>query len=324
MIKKRIYFIITWGALVSIISVGPFVRPHQVLNNSTIVAESNKAVGENYRIKSETNSVEKESDSAEQPEVINYIVKAGDTVGSISGLYGVSTKTVALSNGISENADLSQGQTLKFPSVDGILYKVNNSETLWDIAVAYKKDVDELIAVNLLQDPNKLKLNQEIIIPDADKLLVVKDNNLIAKAETKQKTLSRGGSISSVIKAFSTKVAWPLRGSITSPFGKRSRDNHPGIDIAAPTGTTIQAASDGRVIFAGWQDGYGKLLIIQGSSELQTYYAHTSEILVKVGQTVSSGQVVAKVGMTGETTGPHLHFEVRKKGNPVDPMNYLN
>lgn len=324
MIKKRIYFILTWGVLVSIISVGPFVRPKQVLTNNTIVTESNLLVSENVKIMSETNSVKKELDNADKPEVINYIVKAGDTVGSISRLYGVNTKTIAISNGISENANLTQGQSLKFPSVDGIIYKVNNSETLWDIAVAYKKDVDDLITVNSLKDPNKLKLNQEIIIPDADKLLVVNDNNLIAKTETNQNQLSRGGSISSVIKASSTKVAWPLRGSITSPFGKRSRDNHPGIDIAAPTGTNIKAASNGKVIFAGWQDGYGKLLIIQASSGLQTYYAHTSEILVKVGQTVSSGQVVAKVGMTGETTGPHLHFEVRKNGNPVNPMNYLN
>lgn len=326
MINKKKYFIITFGVLVSIIFVGAFIRPHKTLNNSTIVTESNQLSSNTSSVNIETSSTKEESKDVKNAEIINYTVKAGDTVKTIADLYGVNTTTIAVSNGISENTALKEGQALRFPSVNGVLYKVNNNETLWDIALVYNKNVNELIKVNSLENPNKLKLNQELFIPDANKLLKVKDNSdnrLLAKTETPQKTLSRGGSISSAIKASSTKVAWPLRGSITSPFGIRSRDNHTGIDISASIGTPIKAASNGKVVYAGWQDGYGNLLIIQASSGLQTYYAHTSKILVNLGRTVSEGQVVAEVGMSGRTTGPHLHFEVRKNGSPVNPLNYL-
>ncbi|MFM7405729.1 MAG: murein hydrolase activator EnvC family protein [Cuspidothrix sp.] len=123
--------------------------------------------------------------------------------------------------------------------------------------------------------------------------------------------------------------AFPSDAPTSSPFGWRIhpifgyRRFHAGLDFAASYGSTIRAADSGTVIFAGWYGGYGKALIISHGKGITTLYAHTSELFVSEGQTVQKGQAIAAVGSTGFSTGPHLHFEVRRDGTPVDPANYL-
>ncbi len=119
-----------------------------------------------------------------------------------------------------------------------------------------------------------------------------------------------------------------MQGPVTSPFGPRCLPNgdcsfHPGIDIAASTGTPIHAAAAGTVIYAGWMDGYGNLTVIDHRGGLATAYGHQSSIAAGVGSTVSQGGVIGYVGCTGYCFGPHLHFEVRVNGEPVDPLGYL-
>ena len=114
--------------------------------------------------------------------------------------------------------------------------------------------------------------------------------------------------------------------TITSKFGRRSRDNHPGIDIAAPKGTAIKAAAGGTVIFAGSGSpygGYGNIVVIQSNSSTAIRYAHCSKIYVRKGESVEQGQVIAAVGSTGMSTGNHLHFEIRYNGQKIDPQNYV-
>jgi murein DD-endopeptidase MepM/ murein hydrolase activator NlpD len=125
------------------------------------------------------------------------------------------------------------------------------------------------------------------------------------------------------IKQGSGALIWPVNGAFTSPFGMRWGRLHAGIDIAAPTGTAIRAADSGRVAIAGWTGGYGNYTCIQHGGALSTCYGHQSSIGVSVGQSVSKGQVIGAVGNTGNSTGPHLHFETRVNGSPVDPMGYL-
>lgn len=118
----------------------------------------------------------------------------------------------------------------------------------------------------------------------------------------------------------------PLRGAVTSRFGFRRhpifrlRQFHQGVDIAAPRGTPVVAASGGRVLFADWYGGYGKLVVLDHGQGLSSLYGHLSVILVRPGQTVARGQVIGRVGSTGYSTGPHLHYEIRQHGRPVDPF----
>jgi murein DD-endopeptidase MepM/ murein hydrolase activator NlpD len=116
---------------------------------------------------------------------------------------------------------------------------------------------------------------------------------------------------------------WPVNGPVVSGYGMRWGRLHEGIDIAASTGTPIWAAAAGTVIYAGWLGGYGNLVVVDHANGLATAYAHASAILVAVGQQVAQGETVALVGSTGNSSGPHLHFEVRVNGVAVDPLLYL-
>jgi murein DD-endopeptidase MepM/ murein hydrolase activator NlpD len=116
---------------------------------------------------------------------------------------------------------------------------------------------------------------------------------------------------------------WPISGVITSGFGMRWGSLHPGIDIAAPIGTPIHAAAAGTVIYAGWEGGYGNFTMVDVGGGIVTCYGHQSAIAVSSGQSVGQGEIIGYVGSTGFSTGPHLHFEIRVNGTPVDPMGYL-
>jgi len=122
-------------------------------------------------------------------------------------------------------------------------------------------------------------------------------------------------------------LSWPLQGRLTSRFGAYRRmggsHRHTGIDIAAPYGTPILAADSGEVIFSGWWDGYGKAIVIDHGRGRTTVYGHMSRLYLQTGATVVKGQTIGLEGSTGYSTGPHLHFEVRKNGVPVNPMTYL-
>ena len=118
-------------------------------------------------------------------------------------------------------------------------------------------------------------------------------------------------------------LIWPVSGPVTSPFGWRWGRMHQGIDIGVPEGTPIHAAAAGTVIYCGWEEGYGNFVVIDHGGNLATAYGHQSAIAVACGQQVAQGQVIGYAGCTGHCTGPHVHFEVRIDGNPVDPMGYL-
>jgi murein DD-endopeptidase MepM/ murein hydrolase activator NlpD len=124
-------------------------------------------------------------------------------------------------------------------------------------------------------------------------------------------------------------MQWPVAGEITSPFGERKNplgpgdDFHPGVDIAAATGTPIVAAASGRVISAAPDGGYGNLIVVDDGNGVTTRYAHCSQIFARVGDTIAVGETIGAVGSTGNSTGPHLHFEVRVNDRPVDPVQFL-
>ncbi|HXF97814.1 MAG TPA: M23 family metallopeptidase, partial [Gaiellaceae bacterium] len=141
----------------------------------------------------------------------------------------------------------------------------------------------------------------------------------IRSAQTEAAATGTGAGSSTSSAGF----VWPVNGPVVSGFGMRAGRMHEGIDIAASTGTPIRAAAAGTVIHAGWLGGYGNLVVLDHGNGLATAYAHASAILVSVGQRVAQGETIALVGSTGNSSGPHLHFEVRVNGAAVDPLAYL-
>ena len=116
---------------------------------------------------------------------------------------------------------------------------------------------------------------------------------------------------------------WPVHGVLTSGYGWRWGRMHEGIDLAVGVGTPVVAAAAGTVIVAGWLGGYGNLVVVDHGNGVSTAYGHNTSVTVGVGQSVAQGQLISYSGNTGHSTGPHLHFEVRINGAPVDPLGYL-
>ncbi|HEY3374689.1 MAG TPA: peptidoglycan DD-metalloendopeptidase family protein [Candidatus Aquicultor sp.] len=162
----------------------------------------------------------------------------------------------------------------------------------------------------------------------AEDLLMSTSNDIASQI----RALERGGriAVSRGYRASGGGLMWPVSAPITSGFGWRMHPVlgyarfHSGVDLGAPYGTTVGAAQGGTVIMAGWYGGYGNAVIIDHGGGISTLYGHNSSLLVGVGQVVAKGQGIAISGSTGLSTGPHVHFEVRQNGNPVDPLGYLN
>lgn len=270
-----------------------------------------------------TPELEEEAEADKKPEVITYTVKSGDTLEAIANTYKVSVATIAESSGINKDNLLKPGQELRFPSVNGILHKVKDGENLWDISDAYDVNVQTIVDSNNMSEPDKLKIGQELIVVGAVKKKIV--NEPVKTASKPSKSTSSSSSKKVASRGSTSKSGiWPVNGYVSSPFGQRGGEFHKGMDIAAPTGTDIKAFMSGTVISSGWNNsGYGYLVTIRHSNGLVTYYAHCSKLLVKAGQHVERGQHIAEVGSTGNSTGPHLHFEVRRSGSPVNPRGYL-
>jgi murein DD-endopeptidase MepM/ murein hydrolase activator NlpD len=154
------------------------------------------------------------------------------------------------------------------------------------------------------------------------------------RREARARALAAARDHRSIARSSNARFVWPTDGHFTSSFGWRThpifgdRRFHAGIDIGAPYGTSVWSADEGTVVYAGYASGYGTLVVIShgtvGGKDLTTGYAHMSSLLVSPGQQVSRGQQVGRVGNEGNSTGPHLHFEVRLDGDPVDPLNWVS
>src|SRR5581483_6329034 len=169
-----------------------------------------------------------------------------------------------------------------------------------------------------LQDLSTLTVSERAEAEEIDALQAASER--IAEAIRAAQARSASGTTQTPSSA---GLIWPVEGPVTSPFGWRWGRMHQGIDIGVPYGTPIHAAAAGTVIYCGWEEGYGNFVVIDHGGNLATAYAHQSSIAVSCGQQVNQGDVVGYVGCTGHCFGPHLHFEVRVNGEPVDPLGYL-
>jgi murein DD-endopeptidase MepM/ murein hydrolase activator NlpD len=170
-----------------------------------------------------------------------------------------------------------------------------------------------------LQDISKLTADQQAEASEIDALQAA-SNSIAERIRAAQANRQAGSPTSTPSSA---GLIWPVNGPITSPFGWRWGRMHQGIDIGVGMGTPIKAAAAGTVIYCGWESGYGNLTVIDHGGNLATAYGHQSSIAFACGQQVAQGDVIGYVGCTGHCTGPHLHFEVRIDGNPVDPLGSL-
>ncbi len=224
------------------------------------------------------------------------------------------------------HAPVSMSRTLRSPE---IYHQVKRGQTLWSIARTYKVDLHTLRRANKLSKQAVLQVGQKLYIPGATRQRHVasrcpcgsKASPSRSKHASKPPSTPRRDAPAQKTERF----LWPLHGTITQKFRQHSGRRHDGIDIAAPKGTPIRAAADGKVIFSDWgPGGYGRLVILQHKANVVTVYAHNEKNLVRVGQTVRRGQPIATVGRSGRATGYHVHFEVRRKTVPVSPFKFLS
>lgn len=164
-----------------------------------------------------------------------------------------------------------------------------------------------------------------VVKPQAGELTnLVKELQATAKAREQSLSNLRDTLVERNARIAATPTIWPTYGDVTSRYGWRwGSDWHPGIDIANDYGTPIVATADGTVTFSGWYSGYGKMIQIDHHNSIVTVYAHNSENLVDVGQAIKKGDIIAYMGSTGYSTGPHCHYEVRVNGSTVNPANFL-
>lgn len=265
--------------------------------------------------------------SGKTPLVIR--VQSGQTLWSLASAYGTSVDAIAAANNLADADRLRIGQRLVIPS-GGRVSSVPKSvvaartttlvlrpgQTLWSVSRAYGVSVDQIVALNGLSSADYVRAGQRLSVP-----LTSSTVSVPRSATETIRALPKVAS--SAVRAIAEAFIWPARGVLTSRFGWRWRRHHDGIDISAPRGSPIGAARVGVVVFAGWYYGYGRTVMVDHGNGVRTIYGHASAILVRVGQQVSAGQLIARVGSTGNATGPHLHFEVRINGQPVNPLKYL-
>lgn len=245
----------------------------------------------------------------------DYKIRKNDNLWRIARKFGIDFRLIIEVNNIKNPNMLSPGKTIKVPNKNGFYYSVKKGDTVLNLSRKFKVESEKITAHNNLK-PDLIKIGQKIFIPDTEKPCI---DNSIKRNKNVFYAKKRG-----------IDLRWPIRGRITSTFGTRKdpftgrNKFHCGIDVSARVGTPIRAAAPGRVIFSGWKNGYGRVVIIRHRNGYITVYAHNSKNSVRVGEFVNAGNVLALSGKSGAATGGHLHFEIRKYVNPLNPMRFLN
>lgn len=240
--------------------------------------------------------------------IVSYTVKTSDTLSTVASALGVSVRVLRASNRLHENQTLAAGQVV-YASRAGVIHTIKAGQTLTDISLTYAVPVQTLASANGLTTASTIYAGSRIIIPGG--------------------TSALWDTVDDLSKGTASDYIWPVEADVVSTFGWRvhevlgTRQHHDGIDLNVPEGTVVRASAGGKVYYYGEQPGYGNLLIIEHADTWYSMYGHLSSSLVYVGQYVEAGQRVAMSGNTGISSGPHLHFELRRGEVPVDPLRYL-
>lgn len=245
-----------------------------------------------------------------------YDVKAGESVASVARDFGLSPDTIRYTNKISGNT-LKVGQKLKIPPIDGIYVTVQKNDTLSGIAKKYKISLADIRKYNNLPEGEPIFSGQEILVP-----------GVVAPKSSSTSGGGGGSTINSNTGALAARLPgggqfiWPLE-SPTHFISQGYKSSHRALDLNRLNGWGIYAAAPGVVTTHSTRYGYGNYIDINHGNGFVTRYAHLSQFKVKTGDYVQQGQMIAIMGSTGRSTGPHLHFEIRVNDVPQNPLNYL-
>ena len=233
-------------------------------------------------------------------QITTYTVRGGDTLSKIADMFDISVATIYWANDLKRGDLIKTGDVLVILPITGLQYTVKKGDTIKTVAAKYKSDAQEIIAYNDLPADGSLEEGTTIIIPDAE---------LAAPPQQTARLRGSGG------PAISGYFIRPITG------GRKSQGLHGfnGVDLADSCGTPIYASAGGTVLVArtqGWNGGYGRYVVIAHPNGTQTVYAHLSGVFASVGQSVGQGLMIGTIGSTGNSTGCHVHFEVRGAKNP--------
>jgi len=257
-----------------------------------------------------------------------YVVREGDTLTGIASRFGVSMMTLWWANKLESKDQLHVGQKLIIPPASGLVVTVAEGDTLDSLAARHKVAASEIVEFNELTD-DTLVIGQVLIIPGARGKAYPTPKPTprpVVAARPRTTTRTSGTQVRTPAQYSGGVFAWPVAGGYISQY---YHAGHPAIDIAADYGTPVKAAAAGVVTFSGWKsNGGGYQVWIAHGSGLYTTYNHMSSLAVRAGERVSRGEMIGRIGTSGWTTGPHLHFEVWRGpiwagGHRVNPLAYL-
>lgn len=236
-------------------------------------------------------------------QIFVYVVRSGDTITAIAKSFGVSVNTILWANSISDIRALQVGDQLIILPVSGVRHEVKKGETVSAIAQRYRAGIEDILGFNGLAPDERLAVGSVVIIPNG---------------ELREATPLLSGPQRSSFAQLPLYEGYYLR---PISGGRRSRGIHGynGVDLAARCGLPVSAAADGQVLIvrsAGWNGGYGRYVVIAHGNGTQTLYGHLREISVSPGQTLRQGAVIGTIGSSGNSTGCHVHFEIRGAKNP--------
>lgn len=238
-----------------------------------------------------------------------YLVHDGDTLPAIAKMFNVSVNTIRWANDLDPKKSIKNGQKLVILPISGVKYVVQKGDTLDSIAKSFKGDKNEIVAFNGLEGSSDVQVGDELIIPNGEVIPSSNSDNSSKSipSDTPKNLASKGTSSGYFMR--------PVIGGIKT----QGIHGHNGVDLANSVNSPILAAASGQVIIAkggGWNGGYGNYIVISHSNGMQTLYAHLNSIKVSVGERVNKGDVIGAMGSTGDSSGVHLHFEVRGGVNP--------
>jgi murein DD-endopeptidase MepM/ murein hydrolase activator NlpD len=257
------------------------------------------------------------ADVFDSSQITTYTVRSGDTLPQIAKTFGITVNTIMIANDLTSQK-LTEGRHLIILPVSGVQHMVKSGETLEGIAKSYKIKTQDILQYNNFENISLLAVGDQIFIPsDASP---ARTSTATSPSSTRTAPVLGApllGGFSSSVKNLINTVGYFIE-PLAIYHKTQGLHGHNAVDLGAPVGTPIVAAAAGEVVISrmGWNGGYGNYVVIQHGNGTQTVYGHASKLLVSEGDMVKQGQSIALVGSTGESTGPHLHLEVRGGKNP--------